>query len=153
MANNFKTDDLVKGLKSAIKAAQTFLKLSEKTSKEIEEMAKAASKFSDNLDTGEAKGLKAFNSELEKTNKLVKLKTENDKAAKQAELDLIKSEKELIKALSEEEKLNQQRIKTKNIIRAQEIKEVKEKERLITVQKKIDKQNAESIAKAKKLNK
>ena len=132
----FSTDQLIESYTKAIKLAKEFLTVSEKTNEQIKETAKGVATFSEALDTKTADGLKAFNTELTKTNKLVKLKIDNDKEAKKAQEDLLKAENALNKAIAEEEKANQQKIKTKQLIRNQEIKEIKEKERLFKKPKK-----------------
>ena len=110
---NFKTDDLIKGLTKAIKAAESFLAISIKTKDAIKITAQNINKFSKGLDTGSAEGLKKFNTELAKTNNLVKIKQETDKAAKTTQRELINLQKKKTE-LTEQERLEQQKLKVVN---------------------------------------
>ena len=129
----FKTTELIAGLTKVVKTAKEFLVISKETTKQLKLTAAAMASVSSKLDVGSAKGLKDFNTQLSKANGLVKVKIENDKAAVVAEQDLIRTEKLLTNAIIEEEKANQQKLRTSALIRTAELKEVKEKERLTKI--------------------
>tara|TARA_R110000744_G_scaffold275082_2_gene388059 strand:+ start:3543 stop:6518 length:2976 start_codon:yes stop_codon:yes gene_type:complete len=149
----FSAQKLLESYEKAIKSAKEFLVISKKTNDFVKETAVNIAKFSKGIDTASAKGLKAFNVELEKANKLVKVKTENDKASNAAERDLIKTEQALTKAIIEEEKANQSKLKTAALVRAAEIKEVKEQERLAKASEKLVKVKKKELDQYQKTSK
>jgi hypothetical protein len=138
----------VEGLTEIVSLSKKLVIEGGKINKEFEKTATTLDSIEKSLDSSTADGLKKINEVLKESNKITKVKIENDKALLETEKDLIKAENDLNKAIQEEEKANQQKIKTaqenikkNNIIRNQQIKEIKLKEQKQKAEEKAIKTN------------
>ena len=134
MASTTSSQKLVNELDKAVDSAKSLLKVISDTEKVTKELADEMKDAFKGVDKKTSKGIAEFNKLLKDTNKLTEDSEKLNQSKLKTESELIKTEKLLIQALEAEEKLNQTKLKTNQLIRTQEIKEVKENERLIKQQ-------------------